>query len=242
MADDVLGDRMKALEAVVKPTLTPNEVVVIRCDGKAFHTYTRSLHAHDERFMKVMWEATKALCENAMGARLGYVQSDEISVVVNPWMSEGSQAWFGNDLQKIVSVSAAIAAAQVTMHSHSVFGETRPAYFDARAFVVPRKEVNDYLVWRQLDAHRNAVNALAQDTFSKKQLHGAKLATVRQMLRSAGRPFEALPMVIQRGAVCTKQPTAAGRSAWSVLSDTPWFSEDPQFAESRCFKCQTDCS
>ena len=44
-----------------------------------------------------------------MGAKLGYTQSDEITILVTDDDTLETDAWFGKNLQKIVSVSAAMA-------------------------------------------------------------------------------------------------------------------------------------
>lgn len=44
-----------------------------------------------------------------MGAKFAFVQSDEISVVLTDFETIQTQAWFDNNLQKIVSVSASYA-------------------------------------------------------------------------------------------------------------------------------------
>ncbi len=239
MADDALGDRMKAFERLTKSALPRHELAILRVDGRAFSRYTRHLSAHDPEMMRAMQDVACELCGEIQGARMAYTQSDEISVLINPWSSPNSNAWFGGDLQKTVSVAASLAAATMTMASPWVFGgEYRRAQFDARAFALPATEANAYFVWRQLDANRNAVNSYAQDNFSPSALNGVKAADVREMLRRAGKPFEALPGYVQRGVVIAQQAEeiAPGlvRNRWRVEPTTPWFASDPSFVESRC--------
>lgn len=230
MSRDALGDKMKGHERAWQHRLFSRLPVIVRIDGKAFHTYTRSLHAHDAALAAAMWLAAETLGSEIMGAKCAYTQSDEISVLINPWASAQAEAWFDNDLQKVVSVCASIASAVLTAESPKIFGETRPAYFDARAFVLPQALVNDYFVWRQLDAHRNAVNALAQDRFSHKQLLGIPQRQVREMLREAGCPVETQPLWIQRGAMswrCSWEMGETTRSQWITShSSTQWFAAE----------------
>ena len=76
---DSLGDRMKEYEGVPRTLLVRKMPVMIRLDGKAFHTYTRDLpKPYFRPFHQLMWDAALYLCENIRGARLAYVQSDEI--------------------------------------------------------------------------------------------------------------------------------------------------------------------
>lgn len=78
-----LAKRMKKYEAVSKGTLMTRMPVILRIDGKAFHTYTRGFRRpFDSILMVAMQETMKYLCENIQGCVLGYTQSDEISLVL----------------------------------------------------------------------------------------------------------------------------------------------------------------
>lgn len=84
-----LAKRMKKYEAVSKGTLMARMPVILRLDGKAFHTYTRGFRRpFDSILMVAMQETMKYLCENIQGCVLGYTQSDEISLIMR------SKRWF----------------------------------------------------------------------------------------------------------------------------------------------------
>lgn len=105
-----LGDRMKAYEAAHRIVLPRRMPVIIRVDGKGFHRWTRHCaRPFDSNLIEVMNIAAVELCEEVQGTRLAYVQSDEISLLVHGYETHESQPWFDNQLQKIVSVAAAIA-------------------------------------------------------------------------------------------------------------------------------------
>ena len=107
---DSLGDRMKEYEYVTRNYLTRKLPVIIRIDGKAFHSFTRGFKKpFDEIFVKSMQETTKYLCENVQGCVLGYTQSDEITLVLVDYQNREASAWFDNNIQKMVSVSASMA-------------------------------------------------------------------------------------------------------------------------------------
>ena len=78
---DSLGDRMKHnYEDRYRIYLTRRTPVIIRIDGKAFHSFTKGLNRpYDMVLKQSMWETAKDLCENIMGCQLAYIQSDEIS-------------------------------------------------------------------------------------------------------------------------------------------------------------------
>ncbi len=168
---DEYGNRMKSYEKATRTVLPPRTFTVVRVDGRAFHTHLKTAKKpFDRDVMTSMQHAAKVLCEEMGGARFAYTQSDEISVLLTD-LEPGSQAWFGGQVQKMVSVSASIATAAF----NEAFGPRggRYATFDARVYTIPdRTEVLNYFRWRQEDAIKNAVSMAAQAHFSHEELHG----------------------------------------------------------------------
>src|SRR5271170_4800406 len=115
MSNDNLGDRMKQYEDSYRLHLPIRTPVILRIDGKAFHTYTKGLKRPiDENLVEVMNLTAEYLCENVQGTQLAYVQSDEISLLLVNYKSLDTQSWFDNNLQKMVSTSAGMASAKFT--------------------------------------------------------------------------------------------------------------------------------
>ena len=67
--NDALGDRMKErYEGAQKIFLTRRVPVIIRIDGKAFHTFTRGMRVpFDDVLLNSMQRTMKYLCENIQG-------------------------------------------------------------------------------------------------------------------------------------------------------------------------------
>ena len=81
-----LGDRMKEYETVSDFRLTKRTPVIIRIDGKAFHTYTRGMDKpFDETLNTIMTYVCEELVPNIQGCKLAYSQSDEISLLLTDW-------------------------------------------------------------------------------------------------------------------------------------------------------------
>ena len=200
MKRDDLGNRMKTFyEQIPKTKLMRRCPVVIRIDGKAFHTFTRGFkRPFDDVLIKTMQETTKYLCENIQGCVLGYCQSDEISLLLIDYQRFETSAWFDYEVQKMCSISASMA----TMVFNRTFSETvsdlkvddtKPmdtyfeaaysgAMFDARVFNIPREEVTNYFYWRQLDASRNSIQMVGQANFSHKELQYKSCNDIQDML------------------------------------------------------------
>lgn len=107
---DDLGDRMKTYERVPKNYLMRRQPVILRVDGKSFHTFTKGFNKpFDEILVKTMQDTMKYLCENIQGAVLGYTQSDEITVLLTDYKALNTAAWFDYNVQKCCSIAASMA-------------------------------------------------------------------------------------------------------------------------------------
>lgn len=106
---DALGDRMKSFyEDRYRIYLTRRMPVIIRIDGNAFHTFTKGLDKpFDRDFMTIMQETCFNLCKSIQGCVGGYVQSDEISLLLVDYNTITTDAWFDYNLQKVCSLAAA---------------------------------------------------------------------------------------------------------------------------------------
>lgn len=110
MDNSDLAKRMKEYESVSKTRLIKRTPVIIRIDGRAFHTFTKGFQRpFDEVLINTMQETTKYLCENIQGCVLGYTQSDEITLVLIDYQTLDTSPWFDNEVQKISSISASMA-------------------------------------------------------------------------------------------------------------------------------------
>lgn len=107
---DSLGDRMKGYENVTRTKLVRRMPVIIRIDGKAFHTFTKGFDKpFDSLLMDAMNRTMKYLCENIQGCVLGYTQSDEISLLLVDYQTLTTDSWFDDTVQKMCSISASMA-------------------------------------------------------------------------------------------------------------------------------------
>lgn len=120
MTKDALSVRMKSYEAKSRSYLERHTPVIIRIDGKSFHTFTKGfVKPFDDVLIKAMQSTMKYLCENIQGCVFGYTQNDEISLVLTDYAEPTTDAWFDNNLQKMCSISASMA----TMAFNKYFSE-----------------------------------------------------------------------------------------------------------------------
>jgi len=230
MDKDELGNRMKEYENVLDLTLTRRLPLIIRLDGKAFHSLTRRMEKpFDPRFLEIMQIVAKYLCRNIQNCKLAYTYSDEISLLCIDYESIHTDAWFGNRLQKIVSVSAAMASVW--------FMKLYPVYFpdyidpdplfDSRAFTLPPHEVCNYMIWRQQDCTRNSITALAQAHFSHKELQNKNSKQKQEMLLlERGVNWNDLPVENKRGTCIVYDHKLFN---WVMDKDIPIFTQNRKY-------------
>lgn len=105
-----LGDRMKRYEAVSQLALTSQMPLIVRVDGRAFHSLTRDCHRpFDSKLIDCTASTAVRLCQEIDGAQLAYIQSDEISILVVDYATLDGEPWFGGNVQTVVSVAASAA-------------------------------------------------------------------------------------------------------------------------------------
>ena len=231
MVKDNLGNRMKTYyEEVSKTKLTRRMPVIIRLDGKAFHTFTRGFKKpFDDIFMKTMQETMKYLCENIQGCVLGYTQSDEITLVLVDYNKLDTAAWFDYEIQKMVSISASMATLAFNKYFNEFYleqlaekGEAdsydliydkarrKGALFDSRVFNIPKEEVTNCVLWRQKDAERNSILSVAQAHYSQKEMQGISCKELVAKLE------------IEKGIIWGNLPTPQKRGTCCIKADNEW--------------------
>lgn len=244
MSMDSLGDRMKKYECVTKTHLMARTPVIIRLDGKAFHTFTKKINEQNDPSLKkgpfshhlhwIMNQTMRDLGVEIQNCKFGYTQSDEISLLLTDWNKLTTDQWFGGNIQKIVSVSASIATASFNYYfSHLFSSVSGVAHFDSRVFNLPKEEVTNYFIWRQQDTTRNSINMLGQHYFSHKQLHGKNVSQVQDMLmKEHDINWNDLETWKKRGSCFhTNLPLQEDGSREPIIDEIPIFTQDREFVD-----------
>ena len=200
MNKDSLGDRIKRYESITNNRLTSRVPVILRIDGKAFHSFTRNMDKpFDKKLIESMVRAGEKTAKNMMGFVLGYHQSDEFTFYINNTQSLESQSWFNNEILKLTSITASM----FTAYFNNEMGGTE-AIFDCRVFSVPFEDVPNVFIWRQQDWERNSIQMLARHYFSHKQCDRKNKSDMMGMLHSIGVNWCDLEPVFKNGTFVTK--------------------------------------
>ena len=187
---DSLGERMKTYENVNRNFLTRKVPVIIRLDGRAFHTFTRKLKKpFDQGFIDAMVYAATNLAAEMQGFKLAYVHSDEASFLLTDFDSIETEPWFDYNINKMVSISAARMSVDFVnmMLTPDDSRMSTPPIFDSRAFNIPKEDVSNYFLWRQKDWCRNSLQMYARSFFSHKQLINKNKDDIHEMLHKIGK-------------------------------------------------------
>lgn len=112
-------------------------------------------------------------------------------------------------------------------HSEGFEGTTyrygKKAFFDCRAFNIPKEEVVNYFIWRQQDATRNSIQMLGQHHFSHKELQHKNCNNIQDMLwKEKGINWDDIPVPCKRGIAVHD-----GR----INRNIPVFTQDKEFIE-----------
>ena len=253
-----LGDRMKEnYENRSKTYLVRRTPVIVRLDGKCFHSFTKGFkRPYDEIFHTAMNNTLKYLCENIQGCKFGYTQSDEITLLLMDDDTFTTDAFFNYNVQKVCSITASMATLKfnqsfrealneaihkkcVELRQFNVIRESEEFYrshsasaqkgamFDSRCFNIPKEEIENCFIWRQQDATRNAIQMLGQTNFSHKELQGKSCSDIQDML------------MLQKQINFNDMPTEFKRGiccikteeGWKIDKEIPIFTEDRNYIE-----------
>ena len=202
MKFDDLDAKMRCYEQSIDQHVLSDMYLVARLDGRSFSRLTKEIcdfeAPFDERFRDMMVNTVKTLMDCGFRVVYGFTESDEISLLFHT-----DEDTFGRKVRKFNSILAGTASAAFSLQLGQV------AALDCRLVPLPNLErVQDYFLWRQEDAHRNALNAhcywmLRKEGMSVKDatemLEGKSVSFKNELLFSRGINFDKLPSWQKRG-------------------------------------------
>jgi tRNA(His) 5'-end guanylyltransferase len=202
MKFDEMEKKMRVYEDNMSHAILPGLFMVARLDGRGFTRLTKETCGfeapYDDRFRDYMVQTVKHLMDCGFRIVYGYTQSDEISLLFHK-----DEETFARKVRKYLSVLAGEASSSFSL----LLGTN--AVFDCRVIPLPNVElVQDYFLWRQEDAHRNALNShcywhLRKEGMSAveatEELSGKSVSYKNELLFSKGLNFDKLPLWQKRG-------------------------------------------
>ena len=203
----------KELEANSTVKLDKKLPVVVRLDGKSFSSFTKNFKKpFCEVFYLSMLDTTRLLLKSDVQGIVGaVVASDEISIFLRSFSDrKGNRSgYFDFNVQKLASTLASRTTRLFNIcfrNNVEIFSEESyddiervkaltaaidMAEFDCRSFSLDSTgEIYDYLLNRQSDFSRNAINMAAREEFSHSELVGVPSAVVENSLNHLGKFVE----------------------------------------------------
>lgn len=195
-------EKMRVYEESLDQIIPPETYMVARIDGRSFSRLTKEIcnfeAPFDVRFRDMMINTVKELMNCGFRIAYGYTESDEISLLF-----EYDENAFGRKVRKYNSVLASVAGSAFSLQLG------RAVAFDCRMIPLPNKRlVEEYFLWRQEDANRNALNSHCYWMLRKegvdalsatKQLEGRSVSFKNELLFSRGINYNELPLWQKRG-------------------------------------------
>ena len=202
MKFDDLDLEMRSYEQSIDQNIPDDVYLVARLDGRNFSRLTKEIcdfeAPFDVKFRDMMVNTVKKLMDCGFHVVYGFTESDEISLLFH-----ADEQAFGRKVRKYNSILAGTASAAFSLQLGQVVA------LDCRLIPLPDLErVQDYFLWRQEDAHRNALHAHCYWTLRKEglgvkeateMLEGKSVAFKNEFLLSRGIHFDALPLWQKRG-------------------------------------------
>lgn len=236
-------------------TLTRRMPVIIRCDMECGKAFTSKLKKPwDDIFSNAMQNALIEMANKIQGCVLGYTASDEISLLLLDYQELNTDAWFGYNVDKLVSSAASMATIffyknfvkGALLYENSLSESERVSdsnylavlndkvqkspIFDARAFNIPKEEVANYFLDRQRYTEKNSISMLARYYFSHKEIEGKNGFEMKDMLKKeCNVNWDNCPVVYKYGVFCKKE------SSFCIDDNSPIVSQNRDYIDSLVF-------
>ena len=141
--EETLQEKGRRLQKQRDYIIDVDKYILVHVDGRSFSKNIKNKYEKpfDRNFIDMMNKTAAYLCENVQGAKIAYVQSDEITLLLKKDTPEGD-IFFGGRLCKMQSIIASLATAKF----------------------------NQLALFRNIDCIRNSKQQFAQTYLSHKEL------------------------------------------------------------------------
>lgn len=181
MKFESLSDKCNYYRSLADDSLLPGTYMLAMLDGRSFSKMVKKRFKlpFDDDFIRIMNKTAQTLAEKVQGVKIGFVQSDEISLLLTDFDQPGMDSFFGYRKCKLLSILASIATGVfnkeriLMMKDRFDIEAYEPIQFDCKVWNVPTwNDAYAWFLYRQLDCIRNSKQQVAQQYFSHKQLEG----------------------------------------------------------------------
>ena len=220
-----------------------NRVPIITCiNGRGFSKSTSLLDKpYCKEFAEVMHSTMLRLCSEIEGAFFGYQYNDEIIIISRNDQNIDTASWYDNKLQKICSVTSAIATKQFNKISSNlnIMGD---AIFTSHVFIVPTiaEAINTCIYHQQHNFYIAIQSACFYELLKKynknsikEMLSGLSVDEKIDLLKQeCDIDFHNYPIAFRRGVAGYKVPKVVNevmKNKWVINNNLPIFTKEQSF-------------
>ena len=248
MSNLKLKDRIVSYQEAASSKLLGRLPIVMVVNGRSFSKLTSLLDKpFSSQIAECLYSTAFRLIQEIDGAVFGYSFNDEIVIIARNDQNLETEPWYGNDIQKIVSVVSATATLHFNNYANSLdlnlMGEP---VFVTNVFAVPNTmEAINVMVMKQQQAFQSSVQLACFYELLKKynkndirdMLTGIDQNEKIQLLQQeCGVDFNDYPMAFKRGVACYRTPqivtfndTEVIKNKWILNTDLPIFTREHSF-------------
>lgn len=255
MSNLKLKDRIVSYQEASDHKLLNRVPLIISINGRSFAKATELLDKpYCPKFAECMLSTTLRMCNEIEGALFAYQHNDEIVIVARNDQSIETAPWYNNNLQKICSVTSAIATLHFNNCANTIdLNMQGEPVFTSQVFVVPNigEAINVMVHKQQFNFHTSIQCASFYELLKKydkntikEMLNGLSVDEKIELLKQeCDIDFNSYPVHFKKGAACYKVPKIVGdgtmKNKWFVNGELPIFTQDQSFL-SNIFKNGAD--
>jgi tRNA(His) guanylyltransferase len=239
-----LADRIFSYQVNTDYRLLSRVPIVICVNGRGFTRVTQLLDKpYCSKFSECLASTMLKLCADVEGTLFAYQHNDEVVVIVRNDQGVDTHPWYDNRLQKICSVTAAIA----TLHFRECatalqLDMTGDPIFTSQVFVVPTvgEATNTIIYKQQQNFHTSIQSACLYNLLTKYDKNTIKdmLAglnvdeKIDLLLQECEVKYNDYPLAFRRGIAAYKVPQIVDgvmKNKWYLNNELPIFTKDQSF-------------
>ncbi len=240
-----LKDRIDSYQAATDYKLLNRVPIVICINGRGFSKVTQLLDKpYCPKFAECINSTMLRLCIDVEGTLFAYQHNDEIILVTRNDQTNETAPWYDNRLQKICSVTAAIATTHFNDCVNAMqLNLTGAPIFTSQVFVVPTigEAINCFISKQQQNFHTSIQSACLYNLLNKHDriaikdmLTGLNVEDKIDLLQQeCNIKYNDYPTAFRRGTAAYKVPKIVEgditKNKWYVNPDLPIFTKDQSF-------------
>lgn len=248
---EIIGERMKIKEkeCATYYQLHPWQYGILRFDGHSFSKFTSGFEKPFDNHMAEAMQFTLMDVINTFNPILGYVQSDEISIVFAPYYQNKEEFdtseikkyhSFNGKKDKLISIIASYISVRFNYHiinsmrnlDDVQLSKYKPKFielinrcqqhFDGRMIVFEADELSEvlnYFVWRKNDCLRNCISSYARHVYGPKKIMHCKFNELVSLLDASKYKIDKIDSKYKYGVFAKKE--LYGKDAIDIKTNEP---------------------